>query len=76
METDKLLHLLVGTIIGMVVVLCSGSFLAGLAAALAAGILKEIYDTFGNGTVDFWDIFATTVGGLLGSGFVIFCILL
>jgi hypothetical protein len=32
---------------------------------LLAGIGKEIFDSFGGGIVDFWDIIATVMGGLM-----------
>ena len=40
--------------------------LAGLLVGVVAGIIKEIYDKYNNGTVDVLDSFATTVGALIG----------
>ncbi len=73
MATDKLLHLLAGIIIGMGVTLCTGSIMMALAIALAVGMIKEIIDMNEDGVFDFWDIFATLIGALLGSGFVWLC---
>ena len=72
---DKLLHLMVGIIIGMVVTLCTGSVVLGIAVALAAGLIKEIFDVSNsdNGEFSFWDMFATLLGGLIGAGFVWLC---
>jgi hypothetical protein len=75
---DKLLHFFVGIIIGMAVTMCTGSLLFGVAAALAIGMLKEFWDLTrpDNGVFDFWDIFWTLIGGLLGAGFSFLCIAL
>jgi len=70
---DKLLHLMIGIIIGMSVTLCTGSILIALAIALAIGLIKEVIDMNEDGTFDFWDAFATLIGALLGSGFVWLC---
>lgn len=61
---DKLLHFIAGALI---VALCS--FIKGFApyawvAGVVAGMLKEFYDSRGNGSVEILDFAATTAGAL------------
>lgn len=61
---DKLLHFIAGALI---VALCA--FIKGLApyawvAGVVAGVLKEFYDSRGNGSVEVLDFAATTAGAL------------
>lgn len=61
---DKLLHFIAGALI---VALCS--FIKGFApyawvAGVIAGMLKEFYDSRGNGSVEVLDFAATTAGAL------------
>jgi hypothetical protein len=70
---DKLLHFLVGIIIGMAVTLCTGNLLIGIAAALAGGLIKELWDFTSGEPFDFWDVFWTLIGGLAGGVFSWLC---
>jgi len=45
-----------------------GGWVTGLVIAVAAGLLKEAYDSLGFGTPDRWDAVATIGGGLVGAG--------
>lgn len=61
---DKLLHFIAGALI---VALCS--FIKGFApyawvAGVVAGMLKEFFDSRGNGSVEVLDFAATTAGAL------------
>ena len=61
---DKLLHFIAGALI---VALCA--FIKGFApyawvAGVIAGMLKEFYDSRGNGSVEVLDFAATTAGAL------------
>lgn len=61
---DKLLHFIAGALI---VALCS--FIKGFApyawvSGVVAGMLKEFYDSRGNGSVEVLDFAATTAGAL------------
>lgn len=63
-QQDKLLHFIAGALI---VALCS--FIKGFApyawvAGVVAGMLKEFYDSRGNGSVEVLDFAATTAGAL------------
>ena len=63
MTNDKVKHLTAGAIIaaGFGIALTP---LAGLALGIAAGVGKEVWDSFGNGTPDVWDAVATIAGAL------------
>lgn len=65
---DKLIHALVGIIIGFVVTMLFNP-IAGLCAALAIGALKEwVYDAWmQKGNFEPWDLWATVGGGAIGS---------
>ena len=63
-QQDKLLHFIAGALI---VALCA--FVKGFApyawvAGVVAGMLKEFYDSRGNGSVEILDFAATTAGAL------------
>jgi hypothetical protein len=63
-KQDKLLHFIAGALI---VALCA--FVKGFApyawiAGVVAGMLKEFYDSRGNGSVEVLDFAATTAGAL------------
>lgn len=63
-QQDKLLHFIAGALI---VALCS--FIKGFApyawvAGVVAGMLKEFYDSRGNGSVEVLDFAATTAGAI------------
>ena len=66
---DKLLHFIGGAVIALIGAFFSGP-LAGLALAVVAGALKEIYDHLhpDGHTVELWDFLATAAGGLLAFG--------
>ena len=65
LQHDKVLHLIVGLILCLIAgVLTTPA--TGLLLGVTAGIIKEIYDKYNNGTVDVLDSFATTVGALVG----------
>ena len=81
-KQDKVKHALVGAIIGYGVtklcgyitrqndsLLCS---LTGAAASIIIGILKELYDSTGRGTVDYKDAIYTFVPGTLISFRIMF----
>lgn len=61
-ERDKAAHLLVGGAVSHVVTQKTGDAWKGCAAAFAVGVAKEAIDSRSNGTVDGYDIAATTVG--------------
>ena len=64
--TDKLLHFIAGTIITMIF-----SFFFPMTVnycvifAIIAGVSKEVYDKTDYGLFDWWDVVATSLGGLL-----------
>ena len=62
---DKQAHFLAGTTICLAVSLFF-SPLIGLAAAVFAGMAKEVWDSMGFGTADRWDFVATAAGGVVG----------
>lgn len=61
MTLDKQAHFWAGAAIAASVALYTAP-LYGLAAGIAAGVLKEVYDRTGRGTPDFKDFFATALG--------------
>ena len=63
MNIDKIYHLIAGVLVYLFGTLYSP--LIGLMLVVIAGIAKEIWDSFGNGTPDGSDAIATIVGGLL-----------
>lgn len=68
MKTDKLLHFGAGLLIALSVGLLLSPW-AALPAAVMAGGLKELYDSFcpDTHTVDPLDFLATGFGGVLGA---------
>ena len=65
LQHDKVLHFCVGLILCLIAgVLTTPA--VGLLLGVVAGIIKEIYDKYNNGTVDVLDSLATTVGALIG----------
>ncbi len=68
MPLDKLIHALVGIIIGIVVTLLANP-VAGVCAAIGVGAAKEwIYDAWmQRGNFEAWDFFATCGGGIVGA---------
>ena len=64
---DKQAHFLAGLAI-MLGVSLFGGWVLGLAAAVVAGIGKEVYDMTGRGTPDYMDAIATGLGGVAGAG--------
>lgn len=66
MKRDKVYHLIAGFIIAFAISFWRPDI--GLFAAIAAGILKEVYDKCGKKTeADPLDAIATTVGGVIGA---------
>ncbi len=63
---DKLMHLLAGVAISLLFGWLTHDVLIGFTSALLAGIAKEVYDYYGNGTSDFNDFIATAQGGAIG----------
>ncbi len=62
---DKIGHFVVGATVSGIVTEITGEPLAGCAAALGAGLLKEAYDSQNNGTVEAADVAATASGCLI-----------
>lgn len=64
---DKLYHLLAGVGISFLGAVIFSSVLAGILAACAAGVLKEVWDYYHpeGHTVDVWDALFTMFGGLI-----------
>ena len=65
LQHDKVLHLIVGLILCLIAGVLTTPAM-GLLLGVIAGIIKEIYDKYNNGTVDVLDSFATTLGALVG----------
>lgn len=63
MPRDKLLHILAGAFASLMMYMLGFNLIIAFSAAVVAGIGKEIYDAFGNGTVDAMDAVATIAGG-------------
>lgn len=61
---DKALHVIAGVVVFAVFQFVSP--LVGLLMATTAGVVKELYDSTGKGTVDVMDVVYTVAGGLLG----------
>ena len=66
---DKMLHFVAGLILGAFFTIAC-HFPAPLVAALAFGALKEAFDYWTTGEVDWWDLVATCIGGLVVQVFV------
>ena len=65
LQYDKVLHIIAGLILCLIVGVLTTPAM-GLVLGVIAGILKEIYDKYNNGTVDVLDSLATTIGALIG----------
>ena len=65
LQHDKVLYLTAGLILCLIAGVLTTPAM-GLLLGVIAGIIKEIYDKYNNGTVDVLDSFATTVGALIG----------
>jgi len=66
MKKDKLYHLIAGFVIAFAISFWRPG--EALFAAMAAGVLKEVYDKYGKKTeADPLDAIATTVGGIIGA---------
>lgn len=64
--TDKLLHFLVGAIVGLLGLHFFGNVIGILAPAIFIGTLKEAYDFFTKkGTHELLDVIATVTGGAM-----------
>ena len=63
---DKMKHLLAGIAISLLFGWLAHDVLAGFTSALLAGVAKELYDYYGNGTSELNDIIATAQGGVVG----------
>ena len=59
---DKKKHMLAGAIVSLASFWISPQLT--LLLVFVIGVLKEIYDHYGNGTVDIWDVAYTVLGGL------------
>jgi hypothetical protein len=73
-QRDKQLHLVVGLVIGLAVSFAVGLYFAGVhqvvagtVAAFTAGVCKEVYDQYNDGTVETVDAIVTGVGGIVGA---------
>lgn len=64
-QKDKVLHFVAGAVLGSGVFYVTGSAAWGIGAAAAAGIIKEVYDSFGHGDVEAMDAAATCAGGVV-----------
>jgi hypothetical protein len=60
---DKFLHLIVGLVISLILGLVNPWY--GFAAAVIAGVTKEIFDRFSTGHEEFVDFWWTALGGFL-----------
>ena len=65
---DKIYHAIAGAVIGSGVFYVTGSAAWGIGAAAAAGIIKEVHDSFGHGDVEALDAAATCAGGIIACG--------
>lgn len=70
---DKLLHFIVGLILGSVIIGVNNLWLSilpngvlTLSIVFLLGLAKEQYDKNHKGTVDFKDVIATVIGGFVG----------
>ena len=65
LQHDKVLHIIAGLILCLIVGVLTTPAM-GLLLGVIAGVIKEIYDKYNNGTVDVLDSLATTIGALIG----------
>ncbi len=75
---DKITHFFAGTTIALFVMQCNSSILIALAITLFLGLFKEFFDFLNpnNGNFNFWDLFATVLGGIIGAAASAICILI
>ena len=72
MPKDKILHVIVGFIIGFLGAYFLRSAPFGFGLAVITGVGKEVYDKIsGKGTPEAFDSLATVVGGFIGAGITI-----
>ena len=62
---DKICHMIAGAIIAIVSTIIFGPGW-GVSIGAAAGVLKELYDYKANKEFNFFDMFATILGAVLG----------
>lgn len=65
LQHDKVLHIIAGLTICLIAGVLTTPAM-GLLLGVIAGVLKEVYDKYNNGTVDVLDSLATTIGALIG----------
>lgn len=68
-HTDKVLHFIVGSIIGFAALVVGPVNAIGL--AFFAGLAKEVYDHFNDGSVEVLDVVATTLGAVVTYGVIL-----
>ena len=72
MPKDKILHVIVGFIIGFLGAYFLRSAPFGFGIACLAGAAKEAYDKYsGKGTPEWLDFLATAASGFIGAGITI-----
>lgn len=72
MPKDKILHVIVGFLIGFLGAHFSGNAPFGFGLACIAGAAKEVYDKYsGKGTPEWLDFLATAASGFIGAGIII-----
>ncbi|MEA4872165.1 MAG: hypothetical protein VB076_05060 [Synergistaceae bacterium] len=64
-QKDKIMHAIAGFIFALAICWASKSCAAALLAAVILGMLKEIFDYVGHGTVELMDVVATGAGGAI-----------
>jgi len=62
---DKICHFLIGATIAIIVTLLSEP-LYGVIAGVVVGLIKELYDHYTYDLFDFFDLFATVAGAVIG----------
>ena len=68
--SDKRLHFVAGFIISAFFAIALGMKVC-IIPAIVAGSLKEFFDKWTTGKVDWWDFGVTVIGGALCQGFVL-----
>lgn len=66
MKYDKLLHFFVGFFIYVSLMAVTGSHGVSFLLVLLAAIGKEVYDVREKSKADFYDFYATGLGGIVG----------
>jgi len=67
---DKLYHLMAGMSIPILLALMGAPIAIALLLGFAAGFGKELYDSFGYGNPDIWDMLITFVGVIIAAMFL------